>query len=176
MTIERFEEIKQCHLSAMQEIMKEMGQILPQLNIFGYYKEEPTKKTNLIFGVHPSFLQSDEAKDDFVEHVLPSIAKNIKDRGFVMEAVAWSTEGWQRTFRGKKIPKNYRDLPAIEVLMINFQSAEYKELCTFEIKRTGKQVNGLGELVDFIELEKGHSSKTVSEEGRFGSIFKKLSK
>lgn len=177
MTKEKFNEIKNSHLQAMRDILQITGQVVPQVNVFGTYEGFPDETANIVFGVHPKFLSSEEAKQAFIDKVLPQIGKMMKEeQNFIIEAVAWSSEAWQRSFPADQgIPKDWKNTPIEkEVLMINLQTKDEKEIYIYEIKRTGKQVNGEGDLVDLIELTTQREGAAPENRGKFSNLFERI--
>lgn len=172
---QNYEALKERHIEAMKMTMLELGEVSPQITLFGSYKNDP-KPGMLCLMIPPQFLMSESAKDLLVDKAIPEIAKQIQSTGFEMEGLAWSSEANIRKFdKDEKIPADWKSAPiSKEVLVINLQFAHKREICVYEIKRKGKQVNCMGDLVDLVELDEEETSSMVGYSGRLEQLYEKF--
>lgn len=176
MTKEDFSKIRHSHIEAIKGLMQMEGRVFPQFNIFGRYWENPFQLVNHIVNVPGRFLESEGGKNALVDKLLPQIGETLRKDKFKVEAIAWTSEAWQRTFpAGEGIPENWKLTPVEkEVLTINLQTEDTKEFFIYEIRRSGKQVNGEGELVDLVELKTEREGEAQGNTGRFANIFERI--
>lgn len=179
MTEEKYEELKKEYVDNIKRVMKELGGIRPHLTVFGkHIDEEKHDKDALIhIEVRDEFMRSEIMKEGFVQEILPEIATKIKEM-VIPYGVAWTSEAWVRTATKEQgVPDNWKELPIErEILMISMEFTHKKEMIIFEIKRTGKQVNEDGDLVDHIELVEEDFSGAEQMTGRFTNLLSKFTK
>lgn len=175
MTEERYLDLKAGYINNITSFLKDQGDIFPHITVFGMHKEHTDKTAIIHIPIDDDFMSSEERKSLFIDEVLPQIAKKIKEQ-FVPEGVAWTSEAWVRESPvDKEIPNNWKELPIKrEVLFINMEFENKKEMIVYEIKRMGKQVNDDGELVDHVELIEQDFSAGQSAGGRLTGLYEKF--
>lgn len=176
MTEEKYEELKEDYIGNIKRVMTELSYILPHISVFGVHKDEEESKDAIVhIQVPDEFMKSEQMKESFVEEVIPKIADKIREK-FIPYGVAWTSEAWVRTATKEQgVPDNWKELPIEkEILMVNMEFTYKKELIVYEIKRTGKQVNEDGDLVDHIDLIKQDFSAAEQMTGRFTGLLEKF--
>jgi hypothetical protein len=176
MTEEKYEEIKREYVGNIKRVMNDLGNIVPHITVFGSHKsEEETKDALIHIEVRNEFMRSETMKETFVEEVLPEIANKVKEM-FIPYGLAWTSEAWVRSAsKEQPVPDDWKELPIDkEVLMISMEFMHKKEMIIYEIKRTGKQVNEEGDLVDHVDLIEQDYSGAVDVGGRFTNLYKKF--
>lgn len=181
MTNEQFEELKTGYIDFVTNLMVESGGLDPSITVLGKHIEDD--KNAIVHVPIPSkYMKDDEAKDEFIEEVLPNVAKKLKEV-FDIEVVVWASEAWLRVVDTKDKEatdlKDWKSIPIKkEVVIVTFDSASIKKNCIMEVVRKGKQVNEEGELSDSIELRDMPDFKEeempIEIEGRFAGLYKKF--
>lgn len=157
----------------MQRIYMVQKGLAPQVTLLLYNNE--TKQ----FGVFPTvlpggLLDSEQDKDMLAYKVLPELIAKTNDSGFQVICLSWSTEAWLRdvsiepteTITPDNIPKNWKDLPKSEAIMISYETPLKSLLFSWKIMRKK----------DGIQLEPhGHRQEMKSLGGRFQGILNKQS-
>jgi hypothetical protein len=178
MTKEKYEEIKKGYLENIKRYMLSVGGLFPHVTVFGAHKDDENKDAIIHIPIPDEFLKSEDTKDEFVNTVLPEVAKTVKTK-FIPYGVGWASEAWVRTSsKDDKIPDNWKDLPIKkEVLFINLEFEDKTEAIMYEIKRLGKQVNEDGDLVDHVDLiEDKLMAGPENMSGRFTGLLDKFVK
>lgn len=181
MTTEEYNSIKKGYLELVTKIMTESGSMMSSFTVLGIQKDDG-KNAIVHVPIEPKFLKTEEAKEDFMNEVVPEIAKEIRER-FDIKAVAWASEAWLRTADAKtttreQLRQDWKSLPIKkEVLIITIESEDRNDIFISEIVRKGKQVNEDGELTDIIELvdlPEYNQEGMQAGEGRFTDLYKKF--
>lgn len=184
MTSDQYKLLKEDYIEHIKEYVTENGSLFPHLTIFADVKEpkpgEEDKPALIHVPIPNEFMENDEMKDRFVDEVVPDLFKNI-NKQFIPKGIGWAAEAWMRIADKNFDPANdnWKKIPIRkEVIMINIESDEPTESIIYEIKRTGKQINADGDLVDIIELEEQFKEESfpTTAGGRFTGLFKKLKK
>lgn len=176
MTEEKYQEIKADYISNIKRVMCELGNMLPHISVFGAHKDEDEEKDAIVhIEVPTEFMRSEEMKESFVEEVIPAVAKKVREK-FIPYGIAWTSEAWVRTATKEEgVPDDWKELPIEkEILMVSMEFSHKKEMIVYEIKRSGKQVNEDGELVDHIDLIEENMSDIQSWGGRFTGLLEKF--
>lgn len=175
MTEERYLDLKTGYIKNITRFLKEQGDIFPHITVFGLHKEDQDKNAIIHIPIDDEFMKSEERKDVFIDQIIPQIAKQIKEQ-FIPEGVAWTSEAWIRESPvDKEVPNNWKELPIKkEVLFINMEFENKKEMIVYEIKRMGKQVNEDGDIVDHVELIEQDFSAGQSAGGRLTGLYEKF--
>lgn len=175
-----FEELKEEYITHITNMIKDMGGIQPHITIFADQLDtsEEDKPAIIHMFIPGEYIDTDKGKDEFVNKMLPEVAKKVK-QDFKPQAIGWASEAWMRTAeKGSNFDidkDDYKQLPIKdEVVFITVEDAEHQEIVVYKIKREGSQVNQFGDLVDKIELEPMENlTKTAdSVAGRFSGLFK----
>lgn len=178
MTEQEYIEMKNDYMKFVTKFMVENGGLGPSITVLGTHKEDGLSAVVHV-PIPEKFMKNDDSKDEFVDEVLPQIAKKVSEK-FNTSAVAWASEAWLRTLEKDKAEEqlaNWKELPIKkEVLIISIESAKGNETYVREIVRSGKQVNEEGQLVDHIELmEVPEYNEGISGgEGRFTGLYQKF--
>ena len=181
---EEYGELIELYLKHIKTYMTESGGLFPHITIFADQidkeeTEEKIPKAIIHVPIPSEYMNSDDDKNVFVDEILPSIFKTVKEK-FIPYGIAWASEAWMRVadkdFNPKK--QNYKDLPINkEILFISIESDFKNETFIYDIKRVGHQVCADGDLVDTIQLIEIPEMKDVERtEGRFSGLYKKLIK
>lgn len=179
---EEHTELIEMYLKHIKEYMLEAGGLFPHITIFADQikkeeNEEKIPKAIIHIPIPSEYMKSDEEKDVFVDELMPSIFKTVKEK-FIPYGIAWASEAWMRVanldFNPKK--QNYKDLPIQkEILFISIENGFKNQTFVYQIKRVGQQVNAEGDLVDTINLIEMPEMKSPDKtEGRFSGLYKKL--
>ena len=163
------------YIKSIKEYVKENGGIFPHINVFAKNIAED-KKGCIVIPLPGNIFESEENKDEFIDSMIPQIAKKIKE-DFLIYGVAWTYEAWIRKENAdEKMPDNWKKLPITgEVLLLSMQFHNRKELYTFNIIRNGKQVNEEGELIDSVELEESDVQGSDFK-GKLSTLYEKFVK
>lgn len=183
MTQEEYIEIKKGYIKFVTKHLTNNGNLGPSISVLGTQKETG-ENTVVHVLIASEFMKSDKSKDEFVDNVLPQIAKEIA-KDYTITAVAWAAEAWLRVVEKDKATteqlKDWKKLPVQkEVLIVSIDCSNGSDVFVQEIVRKGKQVNKDGELVDHVELLElpEYTSKlsgvSISEGGRFANLYKKF--
>jgi len=180
MTDNDFQEIKQEYIENIRSKISELGGLHPHITIFADVNDavegEDHSMAILILPIEDEYMKDDQAKDEFVDDILPGVFKKINEQ-FTPKALAWASEAWIRTIeKNEEMPDNYKELPIKkEVVIISIESDNSNECLIYEINRKGKQITRDGNLVDTITLEQINGFTVPKETtGRFAGLFKKL--
>lgn len=175
MTQEKFLEIKEGYVKNIKRFISETGDIFPHITVFALSKKNESENAIIHIPIDEHFLSSEEAKDKFIDDVIPEVAKELK-KEFIPEGIAWTSEAWIRVFdKSEGIPDDWKSkTPKKEVVMINLQFPKWKEFIVYEIKRLGKQVNEDGDLVDYVELVEEDFSGGEESGGRLSNLLEKF--
>ena len=195
-TEQRYIEFKEDHLKYVTAYIKRNGELGSLITVLAEQYEDkppmdaendPNKEKSVVIQipVPGEFLKDREAKDNFVDKVIPTIFNDIKKK-FNPKAVAWTAEAWMREASNEEYEKtaDFTELPISgEVVVVSFtKDGNFEETFIYRIQRNGKVVNGEGEMIDDINLieDKKLSSnaededKGTSGEGRFMNLFAKF--
>lgn len=182
MTELEFKEMKDGYMDFVTKMLVETGDIEPCITVMGKHLDDD-KEALVHIPIPSKYMKSEDRKDEFVDTVIPEIAKKLKDM-FSISVVAWAAEAWMRVTEQSESSteeqlKNWKSIPiSKEVLIISFDSAETNRTIIMEIKRNGKVVNSEGELIDDIKLldipEFTNSENKEVVEGRFSNLYKKF--
>lgn len=178
MTEEKYEEIKKAYLDNIKKYMVAVGGLFPHISIFGAHRDGTEKDAIIHVPIDDEFLKSEEMKDKFVDVVLPGIAETVNEN-FIPYGVGWASEAWVRSINKEKgLPDDWKKIPIKkEVLFITLEFELKKEAIVYDIKRSGKQVNEEGELIDNIDLiEDKDMSGVETMGGRFSDLLKLFTK
>jgi hypothetical protein len=115
-----------------------------------------TKKFSVLPTVIPGeLLSSEQGKDLLAYKVLPEIVAQANAGGLQVICLSWSTEVWLRdipitptqTIAPEHIPKNWKDLPKSEGIMISYETPLKSMLFTWKIvrKKGGVQLEQYGD-------------------------------
>jgi hypothetical protein len=183
MTKKQFENLKKDYVDHIKEYVIDNGGLFPHLTVFAEFKkptsEEERKPALIHIPIPDEFMENDDTKDKFVDVIIPKVFENINEK-FIPHGVGWAAEAWMRTMdKNFNLQRgNWKKLPIQkEVIMISIESDEPTECKMYEIKRTGKQVNSDGDIVDSIELEeqfKENDNPNPMSSGRFTGLFEKI--
>ena len=175
MTEDKYLEIKDGYVNNIKKYIAEEGNIFPHLTIFANPKDNPEENAIIHVPIEGKFMASEEAKEHFMEEVVPGLAIELKKR-FIPKGVAWTSEAWVRVFdKEEAMPEDWKSKPIQkEVLIINIEFEHKKDFLLFEIKRHGKQVNEDGNLTDYVELIEENISGAESMGGRFTNLYQKI--
>ena len=175
MTEERYLSIKEGYVRNITRFLREQGDIFPHITVFGLHKQDPEKNAIIHIPIDDEFMQSEERKDTFIDEVVPQLARKIKEE-FIPEGVAWTSEAWVREApKEEGFPDNWQDLPIKkEVLFINMEFENKKEMIVYEIKRLGKQINEDGDMVDNVDIIEQDFSKGEAGGGRLTGLYEKF--
>lgn len=175
MTEEQFEELKTDYIENLEKYMSETGGLFPHISIFANKKED--SKLSIIHVPIPDEMMSDRGKDMFVDDIMPSIYKKVKEE-FIPYGVGWASEAWLREADKDADISNWKQIPIKkEVLFISIESELSSCTHVYEIKRNGKQVTEDGDIVDIVELKEiSELTNPGNTEGRFSGLYKKLNK
>lgn len=167
-----FQEAKKEYIENIKRYMSETGSLFPHISIFGVDKNN-SKKSIVHVPIPDEFLKSSDKKDEFMDDILPAIAKEVNKK-FTTYAVGWASEAWMSVLDN---PTLKTDSKRKEVLFITIGYAEGEDASVFDIHRTGKQVNQEGELTDIIELvevTKMSGTDISPVKGRFSNLYQKF--
>ena len=181
MTDEQYEQLKKDYIDQIKEYVTNYGGLFPHLTVFADIKKpnkgEENKPAIIHIPIPDEWMESDEMKDKFVDHIIPDVFKDINTK-FIPHVIGWAAEAWMRIADKNFDPskENWKNIPIRkEVIMINIESDRPSESIIYEIKREGKQVNSNGDLVDVIKLEQEFKDEMAPNTGgRFSGLFKKL--
>jgi hypothetical protein len=179
MTPEKFTEVKEAYIEHLIEMISETGGLFPHITIFADLKNptelDQDKPAVIHIPIPDKYMKNDDAKDEFVDELLPEISKRINEQ-FIPYGIAWSSEAWMRVIeKDQKMPDNYKDLPVKkEIVIVTVETELNEEAVIYEIKRQGKSVNSDGDLIDNVKLEKIETDQPDSFGGRFSGLLKKL--
>lgn len=177
MTPEKIQELKITYLDHIKDYLNETGGLFPHITIIAEHRDPAKSEENAIIHVPipDKYMGGDDAKQKFVDNVVPGLAKKLNE-DFIPQAVVWASEAWVRSMHKDAKMEDYKDLPIEkEVLIIVYESNYDKEIQVHEMIRNGKQVNKDGNLVDAITLvhDKGFTSNDYPT-GRFTGLLKKF--
>lgn len=175
MTQEQFEELKTDYIENLEKYISETGELFPHISIFANKKED--SKLSIIHVPIPDEMMSERGKDMFIDDIMPSIYKKVKE-DFIPYGVGWASEAWLREADKDTDITNWKEIPIKkEVLFISIESESSSSTTVYEIKRNGKQVTQEGDIVDIVELKEiSDLSNPGKTEGRFSGLYKKLNK
>ena len=178
MTQEEYIEIKKGYVDFITKFITKNGNLGPSITVLGTQRESGENAVVHV-PIPEKFMKTEKSKDEFIDDVLPQIAKKVAE-DFTTTAVAWASEAWLRMLEKDKATEeqlqNWKELPIKkEVLIISIESGNGNDTFVQEIVRKGKKVNQDGELVDDVELlELPEYSNGVQGEGRFTGLYKKF--
>lgn len=178
MTDKDYQEMKKEYLEMVKKIMTDTGGLAPHITVLGVRKEDGYNSIVHI-PIDSKFMKDEDAKDRFVDKMIPEIAEKISEE-FQINAVAWASEAWMRVADAKTADPattlaNWKSLPIKkEVLIITVESDKHNESNIYEIVRNGKQVNSDGRLIDNINLVQLDFENAATAEGRFTGLYKKF--
>jgi len=177
MKAKHYKTLKDEYINHITEYVKQAGGLFPHISIFAEPKDKKDDKPALIhIPIPDEYIENEESKDEFVDEILPKIAKEVNQM-FNVYGIAWSSEAWMRTANKDSDIQDYKSLPKKEVIFINIESIDKSECVMYNIKRFGKQVNSDGDLIDNIELTKSRMSGGVQNVGgRFSGLLKYFKK
>jgi len=180
MTDKDYQEIREIFIDQAKAFVDNAGQMIAHITVYANHKDvddsEHSGKPSIIhIPIPPDSLKSEEAKDEFIDDIMPGVAKEIRKK-FDTQAVGWASEAWLRV-AGKDEPDldNWKELPIKkEVLILILEAEDISECIVYEMKRNGQKVNSDGDLVDSIELEelKDMSGTKGEMGGRFCGLYK----
>jgi hypothetical protein len=172
MTEETFKELKDTYIDHLKEMMIEDGELHPMITIFADHIEEDVDAKGAIvhLPIPPEFMKNDDSKDNFIEEMLPKIAKEVRKK-FIPYAIAWSAEAWMRTADKKEDGSFEPSMEKEEVVIITVEKENDNETCIYKIIRKGMQIDNEG-LKDPIELERTMQDSKSGIGGRFTGLFK----
>lgn len=180
MTDKDFQEIKQEYIENIRAKISQLGGLHPHITIFADIKDvvegEDHSMAILILPIEDEHMKDDQAKDEFVDQILPGVFKKINEQ-FTPKAIAWASEAWIRSIeKHEELPDNYKELPIKkEVVIISIESDNLIECLLYEIKREGQQVTTNGNLIDIITLTQLENLPVPEKAtGRFVGLYKKL--
>lgn len=163
------EELKEL-LFFINSSINDYGNIDPIFYI-GLLKEG--KKIKALAPVPSEFMKNNSTKNIIVEHMLPQISEKIKEDNLIFEYIIFISEAWVRGGDKEQL-KNVEDLHSLpitsEIIMINIESFEHKEMITYEIIRNGKVVNSKGDMIDNVTLERNEILENGHITGRFTNL------
>jgi hypothetical protein len=172
-------EIKNSYIEFITKLIVHEGGIPPSITVLGTHIKDGLNAVVHI-PIPGKFIKDDNSKDEFVNELIPQIAKKVAE-DFDINAVAWASEAWLRVSDIKTIDldkglSDWKSLPVkMEVLIITIESHDDSEFTVLEIVRSGKQVNEDGDLIDRIELvELPDYDGAVLAEGRFAGLYRKF--
>lgn len=179
MTQEKYESLKTSYVEFITRIIKDHGGLSPAVTILGIRKDD--QQNAVIHIPIPEFLMnSEKGKDEFVDDVIPKLAKKVNEE-FEVKAVAWASEAWLRSVSKDEktgeatVPDDWKSLPKKEVLFITIESDNKYDATVMEMIRKGQQVNAEGQLTDHIELVPLPDFENPEKmEGRFSGLYKKF--
>lgn len=174
MTEETFKELKDTYIDHLKEMMIEEGELHPMITIFADHIEEDTEGKGAIvyLPIPPEFMKNDDSKDNFIEEMLPKIAKEVRKK-FIPYAITWSAEAWMRTADKKEDGSFKASTEKEEVIIITTETENNNETSIYKIIRKGMQIDDEG-LKNPIELEKTMQDAQTTVGGRFTGLFKKF--
>jgi hypothetical protein len=176
MKVKHYETLKKEYIGHIADYVKEAGGLFPHISIFAEPKDKKDTKPALIHVPIPDdYMQNEEGKDEFLDEVLPGIAKKVNQM-FDVYAIAWSSEAWMRVADKESDVQDYKSLAKKEVIFISIESIDKSECVMYNIKRFGKQINSDGDLVDTIKLTKSRMSGQQNIGGRFSGLLKHFKK
>ena len=182
MTKEEFIEMKDGYIEFVTKMIIDTGSLGPSITILGTHLVDG-KNAIVHVPIPPKYMKSGETKDEFVDEVLPDIAKKVSEK-FTVLAVAWAAEAYMRIVDKddrKTEAENIVDWEKLpikkEVLISTMDSKDHNDTYIMEIVRKGKVVNSEGELTDHIELVKIpelESDDVIVGDGRFAKLYQKF--
>jgi len=178
MTEQQYDNLKENYLKHIKRYMKEAGGLFPHITILADHlnETEDPKSAVIHIPIPDEYMENDEAKDEFIEDILPDIMKTVKEK-FKPHAIAWTSEAWMRV-ADKDFNFNehtYKLLPKKEVLFVSIETEDKQEHHIYEMKRTGMKVTDEGDLCDDIDLiQMEDSMSNAPLKGRFSGLYKKL--
>ena len=176
MTEEQYVEIKDEYIQKMKEMLLETGNVQPTITIIGNHLRED-KIAIVHIPLPKEIVDSDYAKQIFVDEMIPDLSKEIKKK-FQIKAVAWTSEAWMREASMDDFnPEvdDYKKMPIKkEIFIITVDTGANTESYVYEIIRMA--VSPTGDLVENIELVEMPelSTKFAENGGRFGGLYKKF--
>ena len=162
------------YLESLHKFFLDRGEYMAQITIFATSKDGQLIIMPMI--LPPQVMQDDQAKDRFIQHELPKIARATV-KHLKVEAVLFGTEAWIREAANEEVEKigreNYRQLPITgEVVIIYVQHEEDEKCHVYDIHRVGKKVNEDGDLFDEVTLTVNDKLTGNMQGGRFAGLYK----
>lgn len=185
MTEEQVKIIKEDYLKFLKENIQEEGSMSAHISVFADIVDSEDNKPALVeIPIPDEYLKDDDAKEHFVEEILPQLVKEFKKR-FIAHSVVWSAEAWLRTIPKEKMAtmENYKDFPiTTEAVVIIIDSKDGTEAIIYEIQRPSLSISTDGELVEkeqknkieLIEMPELSGSFNEAFTGRFSNLYKKF--
>lgn len=151
---EQIDQFIELNNKEMQRIYMLQKGLAPQLTLLLFNSE--TKEFNILPTILPDeFLSSGQGKDQLAYKVLPKIVAQANAGGQQVICLSWTTEAWIRkvpiapteTVTPNDIPKNWKDLPKSEGILISYETPLKSILFTWKIirKKGGIQLEQHGE-------------------------------
>ena len=178
MTEEQYIDLKDNYIEHLTKMMSSQGEIYPHITVFADHidPKDSEKPAVIHMLIPPEHMESEDAKDEFVNEKLPPVFKEMKQR-WKPYCISWAAEAWVRTvskdFDMEK--ENWKAIPIKkEVVIISMETEDSSETIIYNIHREGKQGTEDGDLVDRIRLELDEDLKGVgaSAGGRFTGLFR----
>lgn len=173
---EAYQDMRDTYIELVKKMIVRNGGLSPHITVLGKQKTDQSQAVVYV-QIPDSMMSTEQGKDLFIEKMVPKIAKDVRDK-FDIGAVGWASEAWLRVADITKPDplKDWKDLPIKkEVLIMTLESADENSTFMYEIKRSGKEVNEDGDLIDHIELvELPDLKEGTMAEGRFTGLYKKF--
>jgi hypothetical protein len=177
-----FEEFKENIVNMSKDLIVEQGGLGPTLMAFLISIDNTVDEKELAVIPFPSeMMNSDEQKGEFIKKCFPALRKVFDEKNKKVIYLCFCCEAWVRKANKNTIPKDWKDLPKSEALVLSFEHAEGGEMESYTIIKDGMMVDKNGDLRDVITLERDEDGcgktkrgdNTVETSGKFGNLFVK---
>jgi hypothetical protein len=189
MNDQTLKELKEEYLKHIQNFVNDNGSLFAHVTVFADKipsdDNSDISESIIHIPVPGEYLQSDEAKDYFVDYLLPQILRKIK-KEFVPAAIGWAAEATLRQADANfDITKeNWRKIPVTkDVIMISIETKNNTSTYLYEIKKLEDDeisqiaVNKYGEIskrIELIDITSDHHDSMKQIGGRFSNLYNKL--
>lgn len=140
---------------------------------------EENKKGLTFIEIPEDVMKSSEGKNLFINKILPMTADTLKEKGIKLNFLCFASEIYiRKTDKDNFDINTWKDLPAEEALMLQFEDKEEVHINIYFIRKNPLSLDGDGKLVESkgIEFEKDEESSYVAkhEEERSSGTFSNM--
>ena len=181
MNKEDYNELKAVYLEHVIEFITDTGGLFPNLTLFAYQKERDEEGKPQFAIIHipvpDAYLEDDDSKDEFIDNLLPSIYKTIKEK-FNPFGMSWASETWGGKISLEEFSK-IKNVDEVKItdklLVISIETDDFDETIVYNLYTDGLSISKTGDLINTIKIKENVTlSKPIEKGGKFIGLYKKL--
>lgn len=172
MTKKDLNDFKKSTSDLVKQIVRAEGSMFPALIILvDNHPDASTrgKKGAMVVKIPEAAMENSKTKQVFVEKGLPLVVKQLKRDGLIVSCVCFCSEVWIREAKDTKtVPKNWKEIPPQDGLIMSYSTAKTNEALTYLIKKNSNLMTDSNNIsANTVELE---LHKSLSDEGENNSV------